>query len=82
MNQDEPDNSDCVGSWYQIKRSLIAREWWMVLDHLLHALEKLPVPDFVWEVKNWRARFCCWAVERYDEPPMHGSSSVVEALDR
>jgi hypothetical protein len=40
------------------------REWWLVLDHLLHAVE-YPVPDCVLEFVNWRARFCTWASVRY-----------------
>jgi hypothetical protein len=56
-----------AGSWQAIKWAIGERDVFMLLDELLHAVERLPIPAWVWEIRDWRARFCTWAVVRAQE---------------
>jgi len=57
--------ADECGSWHNIRTSAVDREWWLLVDHILHASERLPIPNFVWELGGWRYRFCHWCLMRY-----------------
>ena len=54
-----------AGSWPAIWRAVRKLDIPLVLDELLHAVENLEiVPDWVWEVGDWRGRYCTWATTR------------------
>jgi hypothetical protein len=56
-----------AGSWEAIRWAVAEKDVFLVLDELLHAVECLPIPDWIWGIGNWRARFCDWAVTRAQE---------------